>query len=196
MSGAAADRELIADMASRVFAEGCTPAAFEHCERGEWPGDLWEGLERSGLAAAADSGLALADLAAILRVHGACSVPAPLPEIFLAARMITAAGLPAQAGPLSVGPVLPDAALKLRRTARGHAVVNGRLRRLPWARHAQALAVLAESGEGLHTVVIAPPRGIVHGWNVAREPRDDLVLDDHPVADELVGPAGLGMSVE
>lgn len=174
-------RELLADSARRIAADHATRDVREAAERGVWPARLWEAIESAGLAAAARSSARggtdadAADVAAIVRIAGRLAVPVPLPETLLAEQLLAAAGLPPVEGSATVGPVLPVDPPVLARTASGWQL-EGTLHRVPWARDAATLVVLAKHGDGWATVSVdQPPRCVVaQEASLAGEPRDTV----------------------
>lgn len=191
-------RELLVDSATRIFANYNTRTVAEAAEQGKWPAALWDALETAGLAAAATSSerggveTDLADLAALIHTVGRMAVPVPLVETLLAEQVLAAAGLPAVSGPVTIGPVLRSDVLNLTRIASGWRL-NGVLHRVPWARDAVALAVLAQHQGGFATVLVRKGQDVVieDGWNFAREPRDTVRIENMAVADEDVSTVGV-----
>lgn len=146
--------------------------------------DPWAALVESGLALvgvpeeAGGSGGTPADAAAVLRAAGHHAAAVPLAETaWLAGRLLAEAGLPVPAGALTAasGDVETDG-----RT------LSGTLRRVPWARSAGRLVVLAG---GFVAVVDPAAARITEGANVAGEPRDDVALSG--VQAEAVAPCAV-----
>jgi acyl-CoA dehydrogenase len=137
----------------------------------------WPALAASGLALvgvpeeAGGSGGDLAGAAAVLRAAGYHAAAVPLAETgWLAGRLLAEAGLPVPAGVLTAG-VLTAASGAVSTGDGG--TLSGTLRRVPWARGADRLVVLA----GGAVAVVDPAHAkITEGANVAGEPRDDVVL--------------------
>ncbi|TBO60382.1 acyl-CoA dehydrogenase [Streptomyces kasugaensis] len=141
-----------------------------------------------------------AALVALVCEAGYRGTPAPLGETLLAARpLLAAAGLTVPDGPLTVA----SGSLDVRFThvdtgsrvgplgARGTddaLRVSGTLHRVPWARAADAVAVLTEGPSGGPVLLLleAAECRRAEGTNLAGEPRDDLVLTDVAVPAERV----------
>ena len=121
-------------------------------------------------------GLPVTDALSLLRVAGAHALPLPLAETMLACWLLAGAGLPLPDGALSVGPVRDGESLALTGSADvWH--LSGTLTRVPWARNADHLAVLARHGEQDRVVLVGNASwSIEPGENVAREPRDTVRL--------------------
>ncbi|MFC5994764.1 acyl-CoA dehydrogenase family protein [Pseudonocardia hispaniensis] len=160
------------DLAETIFADaraGASGAATG------FDAELWQTLEQAGLArltlpqAVGGSDGSLTDLAIVLESAGAHAARVPLVETdLLAGWLAHAAGLEVPAGPLAA--VAGD----LTVTSAGDRVtVSGALPRVPWARAAAAIVVLAAN----HVLVLAPSAvEITEGSNVAEEPRDTVTL--------------------
>lgn len=190
-------RELLTDTAARLFGDLCVGEAFAEAEKGGLPGSVWRGIEEAGLTRATviesrgGAGADLGDALALVRQAGTFCLPAPLAETLLAELMLAAAGLPVEAGILTVGPVLRGDALSLSKTG-GRYELSGTLHRIPWARHASSVVVLA-AFEGLWTTVVARrPQVGEHGSNHANEPRDVVRFEKFRVAEADVGVPGQG----
>ncbi|NDU77079.1 acyl-CoA dehydrogenase [Actinomadura sp. DSM 109109] len=140
--------------------------------------DPWRALEESGLALAGvpeeagGSGGGPADAAAVLRASGYHAASVPLAETQLAGRLLADAGLRAGPGPLTVVSGEAEAV-----EGPGGVVLSGTFRRVPWARSARTLVVLA----GGVAAAVDPGKALItEGANVAGEPRDDVVLSGVP----------------
>jgi acyl-CoA dehydrogenase len=124
----------------------------------------WEELEQAGLTRltlpedAGGSGGTLVDLAVVLQAAGAAAAEVPLAETDLAAWLLHAHGLDVPDGPL---------------TAAVAGSPPGRLARVPWARDAAGIAVLAGDAVAL---VLPGDRELVEGANLAEEPCDTVVV--------------------
>lgn len=144
---------------------------------------LWATLEDTGLARltlSADAGGSegtFADAAAVLAAAGAHAARVPLVETDLQAGwLLHTAGIPLPDGPLTLATGDLDVDRTVRRAA-------GTLRRVPWARAAAGVVMLA----GDH-VLLFDPAGltVTDGTNLAEEPRDTVVVDG-PVTAASVG---------
>ncbi|MWA00699.1 acyl-CoA dehydrogenase [Actinomadura sp. LD22] len=146
----------------------------------DWNPRLWDELERVGvtlLPVPEERGGAGADLATtaeVLRVLGRHAAAVPAAETaLLAGWLLAEAGADVPSGPLTAAVAGPDVAL--REDAGGAWTLTGTLPRVPWARHAEGVAVLAGGR------VAFVPRGgyeVEEGANLAGEPRDTVRLQD------------------
>lgn len=161
-----------------VLADHCTPARLAATE-GRIDRALWSVLQESGLTLVGvpeqvgGSGGSLRDAAVVLRVAGEFAAPVPLAESsLLAGWLLGVAGLPHPDGLVTTGPGLVTA-----RPCDGGWELEGVLRRLPGARVAEGLAVLATSADGSEVVaLLAVPNDLVAGHDMAGEERDDVLV--------------------
>src|SRR6516165_9802355 len=136
---------IIVDTATRIFRDLCEPNTVNEAEKGVWPKALWDALEESGLPLTwvpeelGGAGAALADGFAVLRVAGRYAAPVPLAETLMAGWLLARAGVAVPPGPLTIAPVHADGNIALRADGR----LEGRARRVPFARNASHIAVLA-----------------------------------------------------
>jgi len=171
---------LLAESAERLFEAHGGRAALEEAERGAFAAPLWSALEEAGIprAAAGEDALPLPALLLLTRIAAAHSAPVPLAETLMAGHLLSAAGIEVPEGPLTVAPVLAG-----EEARRDGGRLSGRLHRVPWARHAAGLVVLA----GDRLVLTGRPAVVAEGANYAAEPRDAVDLDGAAVIAE--GPA-------
>ncbi|WP_406510443.1 acyl-CoA dehydrogenase family protein [Streptomyces sp. NBC_00212] len=130
-----------------------------------------------------------AELLAAAQEAGRRAVPAPLAETALVARpLLRRVGLPVPDGPLSYA-IAPELTVRYAHPAAspvGSAgclgdedtlLVTGTLRRVPWARAATTVTVLATAPSGPVLFTLTPDQAVLTpGGNLAEEPRDDLHL--------------------
>lgn len=81
---------LIADSASRIFADHVDKPLLDRAEAGEFPERLWQVLCEAGLhlVGTRDSGTSLADIFGLLKVAGRHAVPLPLAEVWVAGHVL------------------------------------------------------------------------------------------------------------
>jgi acyl-CoA dehydrogenase len=147
--------QMLVDTASRIFADHCDKALLDASEAGRFSESLREVLAENGFfeLAMRDSGFALADAFAVLRVAGQHAVPLPLAEIMLANRWLNQADEVATVG-LGIGEVIADA---------------------PWARSAQVVLGIAHSGA---SAIVVRNGAVTEGANLAGESRDAVAVRD------------------
>lgn len=188
------DRALLTEVATGLFRDLCPPEAVTAAEETGWAGPLWDGLAAAGFPLvsvsedAGGSGGDVADACAVLRVAGRFAAPVPLAETgLLAAWALAAAGLALPAGPATVAVGRPDDTVELT-GGPGRWRVSGRLHRVPWAREAERVVVLATRGPEQFVLSLTPP-SVERGLNLAGEPRDTVLLDEEAVPDDAVAVA-------
>jgi acyl-CoA dehydrogenase len=175
--------DLLRETARRVFQDHCDTATLRAADQGIWPTALWAAVEEAGLhhalvpEHAGGFGVPITDAFSLLRVAGEHALPLPLAETMLASWLLAKAGLPIPDGPLTIGPVRHGDAVSLTGEA-DRWRVSGSLTRVPWARNATAMALLAQrDGQPLVVLVDRETWSADAGENVAREPRDTVQLD-------------------
>ncbi|WP_420391502.1 acyl-CoA dehydrogenase family protein [Acuticoccus sp.] len=185
-------QSLLTDTAEQVFAD-IEPVARGAVGEDVWSAELWAKVEEAGFPlaltyAGEEDGFAPEEALAIVRVAGANAAPVPIGEAMLGNWLLARAGLATADGPVTLAPVRRGDGPTVER--RGDGVrLSGRLRAVPYARHATHLAVLVELDGAAHVArVPADACRIEEGRNLAREPRDDVVLDADLAADAL-GPS-------
>jgi acyl-CoA dehydrogenase len=183
---------IIVDTATRIFRDLCEPNTINEAEEGHWPTVLWDALEESGLTltwvpdALGGAGAALADGFAVLRVAGRFAAPVPLAETLMAGWLLARAGIAVPAGPLTIAPVHADGHIEL--TADG--ALAGRARRVPFARNARHIAVIAHRRRELAVALVAAAGlPISQSASLAGEPRDNVTFDG--VVPEALRPAAI-----
>lgn len=194
---------MLADTAERLFEAECQKAVLIAAENDEWPAKLWSAVEDSGLALAlapeskGGVGLDTVDALQAVRIAARHAAPLPLAETLLASWLIADTDLAMPSGPLTIAPVTGGDVLTLTKTAGGFRL-QGSARRVPFARHATHIVVLAES-DGGHAVAIVDRTKctITPATNIAREARDtvdfavDLPVDAVAPAPATVTPGDL-----
>jgi acyl-CoA dehydrogenase len=109
----------------------------------------------------------------------------------LAGWLLARAGLPLPDGLLNQAPLTIACADVLRRVGGGWRL-QGTATRVPWARHAAAIVVLATLDDTPHLALVEPAAWQLDpGENVAREPRDTVCFD-HPIENATVRRIDLG----
>jgi len=171
---------IIVDTATRIFQDLCEPNTVNEAEKGIWPKALWAALEASGLPLTwvpeelGGAGATFGDGFAVLRVAGRFASPVPLAETLIAGWLLTRAGIPVPNGPLTIAPIHADG----RITLGPDGTLTGRARRVPFARNAGHIAVLAQrGGEPAAALVAAADLEISQATSLAGEPRDDVSFD-------------------
>ena len=176
-------RAMLLDANERLLKDYCGKEVVLASEDGVWAQALWGALEEAGITkavASEEAGGSGIELSEALRLAGSAAAfcaPIPLGENYLATWILGRAGLPAHDGPATIAPSNPQDVLLLERQ-RAQWRLTGLARRVPWARHANAVVVVA-SCDGRDHVALVPASGysVRHGSNIAREARDTLTFD-------------------
>ena len=173
----------LADSAERLFAAHCGPEVLKAADSGTFPQALWDAVTEAGFTAsmlpeeAGGFGATIPEAMRLLQISAAHAAPIPLAETMLAGWLLAQAGLAVPGGVLTIAPVrLSDSAAIER--AEGWRV-SGTASRVPWARDAAAIVVLAE--EQGRAMIACVPAGSFHvtaqDANLAGEPRDTVAFD-------------------
>jgi acyl-CoA dehydrogenase len=191
-------RAILEDAAARLLGDLATPEVIAAAERGVWPEALWKAVEDSGLTlpvvaeARGGGGATWTDAYVLVLAAGRHAAPIPFAETIIAAWLLAEAGLDLPDGALTIasGGASP---LILSRAGGGWRL-TGTAARVPWGGSASHIVAVADS-DGDSAVALVP-RGaathVVHGNNVALEPRDTLTFQDTPVVSAARLPGSLG----
>ena len=178
----------LADSAERLFAEHCGPEVLKSANGGAFPQRLWDAVTEAGFTAAllpeeaGGFGATVAEAMRILQVAAAHAAPIPLAETMLGGWVLAQAGLTVPGGVLSIAPVRLGDALTLQ-AGEGGWRLSGTATRVPWARDAAAIVVLA--GERLAVVPAGQFEVTARDLNLAGEPRDTVAFETTLAADAL-----------
>jgi acyl-CoA dehydrogenase len=175
-------KDMLADAVTRLFRDAGDVAARAGQEG--WPSALWAQVESLGLplvlVSEAQGGVGgdWEDVLAVLHAAGYFSIPLPVGEAMLGARLATAAGFDVPAGVLTIAPEVDG---HLRREGETW-IFTGQVRAVPWGRLADTVVALLPCEGRLHTVLL-PRAGarVREAQNLAGEPRDDLEFDAQAV---------------
>ncbi|MEP0200717.1 MAG: acyl-CoA dehydrogenase family protein [Halioglobus sp.] len=129
LDDSAQSQRLLLESAHRLFGDHCDKALLDSAERGEFAAELASKLAEYGFhrLAERESGFALADVFALLKVAGYHALPVPLAEWMLANRWLDAEA--------------DDAVLTSMGQRRESAVVD-----VPWGQQAQACLAVTQDG--------------------------------------------------
>jgi acyl-CoA dehydrogenase len=181
-------RDMLVETAGRLFQDHCTPELLKASNEGALSQKFWSVLSDAGLIKALVSeraggaGVDLVDGLALLIEAGRFSAPAPLAETMIAGWLLDAAGLPVPDGVLTFA--APAGGETLTATRDGERwQLSGKLARVPWAKEAVGMVVLASQGERCLVASVARDAyQVTAAHNLAGEPRDDVELASAPAA--------------
>ncbi|UOM33226.1 acyl-CoA dehydrogenase family protein [Acuticoccus sp. I52.16.1] len=183
---------LLTDSAAQVFADA-EAAARGARSAPAWSASLWARVEEAGFAAAltyGEEGITSADALGIVRTAAAHAAPVPIGETMVAHWLLAEAGLAVPEGPLSFAAGDTLAATE----GDGALYVEGRLAAVPYATEAAGLAVVVMvKARPLVVHLRAADYATERGMNLAREPRDDVVVRT-AVPPDRFGPAPVGLA--
>ncbi|MBX3508938.1 MAG: acyl-CoA/acyl-ACP dehydrogenase [Parvibaculum sp.] len=163
---------ILSDSVNGLLSDRVNKALIQKAEEGVFPSVLWNEVEANGLTRVlvpedqGGAGATWADAAIVLKAAGEHVAPLPLAEAILANWFLAEAGLEAPEGVTT----LLDGDFVFQ-----GGKLSGEAKRVPWGRDA-AHGVALVKGE----IVLVPLAGakIAPGLNVAREPRDHVVLNE------------------
>lgn len=157
---------ILHDATTRLFAERVTKERIVAAETGVWLDELWGEITHLGLDRPhqlAESGRGWREAFVIVRAAGRWSVPLPIGETILAAWLLAEANIVAPDGPLTIVPASTS--------------LSAESVRIPWGRCARAAVGVKRSDSGVEVEMIdLGAAQLEFGTNLAREPRDRLVL--------------------
>ncbi|MGI4946240.1 MAG: acyl-CoA dehydrogenase family protein [Janthinobacterium lividum] len=184
----------LADSAERLFGGHIDKALLREAETGRFPQALWDEVTAAGFTAAllpeeaGGFGATVTEAMRILQISASFNAPLPLAETMLAGWLLAKAGLSVPEGVLTLAPVRKADVLSLTQDGGGWRL-SGTAQRVPWARDATGIVVLATGPEGaMLASVPAAGRMASQDVNLAGEPRD-TVRFDMALPAEAVAPA-------
>jgi len=164
-----------------MFANLADPQTIVQKRSDAWKNTLWSSLQEIGLNVAwvseslGGGGASLSEGFDVIRETGRAALAAPLAETLLAGWLLACARVAAPSGPMSVAPVRPKDHLILDEAGR----INGRARRVPFAREAEHLAVIASGPDGLVVALVRRTDCKLNfGENLSGEPRDTVEFEN------------------
>lgn len=182
---------IVAEAASRIFADLADPQTVNSATDNKWQGALWQQLTENGLPLAwvsedhGGSGVSLADGFELLSVAGRFGIAVPLAETMLAGWLLSQGGISSPEGKMSVAPAHP----KDKITVNADGSLSGRARSVPFAREAEHYAVLAQGAKGVTIALVAAKDcRRDEGVNLAGEPLDAVIFDKTPVVKSGAAP--------
>ena len=179
---------LVAQTCERVFRDCAEPQALAlDPEGGDWRRALWGALEETGLSTAwvpeeaGGAGTSVREGFEVLHAAGRHAVAAPLADTLVAGHALARAGIDVPAGALTAAPVRAGDSIELRPDG----TLAGEAGKVPFAREAAHLAVLAAADGEAHRVALVERARcrLVEGRTVAGDPLDRVDFDGvRPVA--------------
>ena len=185
---------IVAETATRIFADLADPQTVNSAKSDAWKADLWSALDEAGLTLAwvpdtlGGAGASLADGFEVLGVAGRFAAPVPIAETLLAGWLLARAGIASPQGAMTIAPTRPVD----RITLNNDGTLSGRARGVPFATDAAHLAVLAHGPSGGHVALVPTSAArISAGRTLAGDPLCDVVLDRAKPLQMAAAPQGL-----
>ena len=171
-------RNILTDSVNGLFGDRVTKELLTQFDTDGSDSGLWDEVEAQGLTRPLVSeenggvGGEWRDAHVLLYASGFHCAPVPVGETILATWLAEKAGLPVPDGVTTV--IDGRESLKLSGDK-----LSGTAGRVPWARKAGQAVVIAEDDAGpkIGLLDLGQAKQIKEGENVAKEPRDDVVLD-------------------
>jgi acyl-CoA dehydrogenase len=171
-------RNILTDSVNGLFGDRVTKELLTAFDRGEGDGGLWDEVENQGLTRPLVSeenggvGGEWRDAHVLLVASGYHAAPVPIGETILATWLAEKSGLPVPDGASTV--IDGRGALSLE-----GGKLSGTAKRVPWASASGHAVVVAEDGAGakIGLLDLSEAASVSDGENVAKEPRNDVVLD-------------------
>jgi acyl-CoA dehydrogenase len=191
------DQNIVVDTAERIFADLANSQEIIHANGDGWKQPLWRALTAAGLPLAwvseahGGSGASLMDGFSVLRAAGRSALPVPLAETMLAGWLLSQAGIAAPEGMMTVAPSGPRDRVQLGRDG----LLTGRARKVPFARDAAHLAILASSDNGWMVALVAAGQCATEaGSSLAGDGADTVVFSGVRPSAAAPSPAGFDLA--
>lgn len=186
---------IVAQTASRIFADLADPQAINSAKDMAWKPKLWNALEEAGLTLAwvpddlGGAGASLADGFEVIQVAGRSASPVPVTETLLAGWLLSQAKIASPQGMMTLAPMRP----KDRITLNADGTLSGRARGVPFARDASHVAVLAHGAKGVAIALVAAKSArITDSRGIAGDTVYEMSFDKSRAVEVADAPKGFG----
>jgi alkylation response protein AidB-like acyl-CoA dehydrogenase len=172
---------IIFDTASRIFGDLSTPEVINAAEAGQWPQELWQAIEESGLTLTwipevnGGVGASMLDGFAVIKAAGGAPLPVPLAETLMAGWLLARGGLQVAVEPMTIA---------LLDRARGDLYWDGKKLggtavSVPHGRNARHIVTVVDAnGQSLVLKFAVDQLAIASHVNLAGEPWDTVTFDN------------------
>ena len=171
---------IIFDTASRIFDDLSTPEVINAAEDGQWPAELWQAIEESGLTltwipeANGGVGASMLDGFAVIKAAGAAPLPVPLAETLMAGWFLAKAGLQVDIEPMTMAMSQPGGELNWDGSK-----LSGSALSVPHARNAKQVVVVVDTDQRSLVLRFALDQlSLGQQINLAGEPWDTVTFDN------------------
>jgi acyl-CoA dehydrogenase len=186
-------RNMLIETANKILKDFCTKELVMEAEKGNWPADLWNVLEETGMTLVGiseeDGGVGgdIGDALSLLKAAGKYAAPIPLAETIIANWLFASAGNEVFTEAVTVAPVRYEDQVVFEKVPDGWAV-SGKARDIPWARDVKEIVLFGKTGDGKPVVSSVPVENcqLFQGENLAGEPRDEVIFPDIFIPEEKV----------
>lgn len=198
------DTALIEEAVSSILKDYYTTDVLVAAKQAGWCAELWQTLQETGMTlisvpeAAGGAGGSVKDAACVVRLAGKYCAPVPLADTaLLGGWALARAGLSVPAHALAFAAVDAKSRVVVSRDPAGTWRFSGTLRKVPWARFAGTLVIVAQHEDACIVAALSPAQyRIVPATNLAGEASDDVILEHQLVSAEQVRVAPPDVSVE
>ncbi|MGD9844917.1 MAG: acyl-CoA dehydrogenase family protein [Variibacter sp.] len=184
---------IVAESATRIFADLADPQTINGAKDATWKVPLWRALTDAGLTLAwvpealGGSDAGLAEGFEVIGVAGAFAASVPLVETLLAGWLLSQGGIASPGGPMTIAPARSSDTVAL--SANGK--LSGRVRGVPFADDAEHIAVLASGAEGASIALVETKNcRMAPGANPAGDALNEVLFADAPAVEWRPAPAG------
>jgi acyl-CoA dehydrogenase len=182
--------DIIVDTARRIFDDLNSPEIINAAEEGQWPQELWQAIEESGLTltwvpdSSGGVGASMLDAFAVLKAAGAAALPVPLAETLMAGWFLAKGNLQVPVAPMTV---VCSENLQWNGSA-----LSGSATGIPHARNAKYLVSVVDHKKQSAVLRFATDElELLPGVNLAGEPWDTIKFLDSVPEEMSVIPADL-----
>ena len=183
---------LIENTANHIFKQYTHFEETSALEHGQWSNTLWQALQDSGLTTVDlpetlnGSGAHPLDAFNVIRLAGYHAAPVPIADYYIASKIYQSIGAALPHDLVTVAPPKHAQSIKVTHTE-NHIILDGTLKRTPWARYASTLLIPIEIKNKTCILFInTSDLKCIEQYNIAGEPNDQLQFDHFEVASQQI----------